>query len=60
MNVVSMNNYITMQKDPLEKSTAIQVYVRVRPLVGAELGTEEVVEVEGDVYTILFRGRQSR
>ena len=38
-----------MQKEGGEKATAIQVFVRVRPLVGAEMGTEEVVSVEGDV-----------
>jgi hypothetical protein len=38
-----------MQKDIAEKATAIKVFVRVRPLVGSELGTNEVVEVEEDV-----------
>ena len=38
-----------MNKETAEKSTSIKVFVRVRPLVGAEIGTNEVVEVEGDV-----------
>ena len=33
-----------MMKENHEKSTAIKVYVRVRPLVGPELGTNEVAE----------------
>ena len=40
---------ILMNKQGGEKATAIKVFVRVRPLVGAELGTNEVVEVEEDV-----------
>lgn len=36
---------ILMYKDVGEKSTAIKVYVRVRPLVGSELGTNEVASV---------------
>jgi hypothetical protein len=38
-----------MQASNSEKSTAIKVFVRVRPLVGAEAGTNEIVTVEEDV-----------
>lgn len=45
IKVVIPEIIIYMQKDNIEKSTAIKVFIRVRPLVGAELGTNEVVEV---------------
>ena len=41
-----------MQKDSGEKSTAIKVFVRVRPLVGSELGSQEVVSVMEDVSLV--------
>lgn len=34
-------------------STAIKVYVRVRPLVGAEAGSKEIVTVEEDVSAFI-------
>jgi hypothetical protein len=35
-----------MQKDNADRGTAIKVFVRVRPLVGSEMGSNEVVTVE--------------
>lgn len=52
--------FILMQKDNTEKSTAIKVFIRVRPLVGAELGTNEVVSVEEDVRIPLARKKLSK
>jgi hypothetical protein len=49
-----------MQKDSGEKSTAIKVFIRVRPLVGGELGSNEVVSVEEDVRLLSARKRPSR
>lgn len=45
-----------MQKEG-EKSTAIKVFVRVRPLVGGEVGSDEVVSVEEDVSLGRVRAR---
>ncbi len=49
-----------MQKDNAEKSTAIKVYVRVRPLIGPEIGSNEVVSVDEDVEIALCREKQSK
>ena len=49
-----------MNKESSEKATSIKVFVRVRPLVGAELGSNEVVDVEGDVRMLPLRARPSR
>jgi len=46
-----------MIKDASEKATAIKVFVRVRPLVGAELGTNEVVTVHPDVLLLSLRAK---
>lgn len=51
---------IFMQKDTSEKSTAIKVFVRVRPLVGQEVGTNEVVSVEEDVTISTSRVKLSK
>ena len=49
-----------MIKDSSEKATAIKVFVRVRPLVGPEIGTNEVVTVHPDVPVLIVRARQCR
>lgn len=49
-----------MQKDNAEKSTAIKVYVRVRPLIGPEIGSNEVVSVDEDVEIGLRREKPSK
>ena len=43
-----------MNKDETEKS-AVKVFVRVRPLIGKEAGSREVVTVDDDVPIILSR-----
>lgn len=37
-----------LEKDNAEKS-AVKVYVRVRPLIGREYGSKEIVTVDPDV-----------